>query len=206
MSEQDKQKAGDPAKETFTKADVEKLIGEAVTATKTDMQKHIEKLNKESQGHRLDAKGLKALFAESFGLKEEEVKDTDILNQKIAEIAKQNKELADKYTAAEQKASRLEKLNTAKELAEKAGLKAKAVKLINLDVENLEDELKRIAEEFPELKEKTSTGTGSNPGDPGNTVTANPYKQESFNLTQQFKLETTNPALAAKFKAEAGLK
>lgn len=34
----------------------------------------------------------------------------------------------------------------------------------------------------------------------------NPYKKETFNLTEQIRLEQNNPELAARYKAEAGIK
>lgn len=212
MPEDDK--AGDPQNnggkvETYTKADVEKLVNDAVLKTEGKFEQKIKDLNAEAAKNRIDAKGgenFKKMFAEMLGMKPEEIKSEDIVNSKIAEIAKKNKELEDKWNAAEQKANRLEKQAQAKELAEKAGLKAKAVKLIDLNAEDLEAELAKVAEEFPELKESKSLGGGgANPTD-FSTASINPYKAESFNLTAQSKLELANPALAAKFKAEAGLK
>lgn len=204
---------GEP--QTFTKDDVQKLISEAVSTTEAKFQDKIKELNTESKNHRLDAKQIKSVLAEGLGLKQEEL-TIETLNQKIAEIAgktqsadtlkQQVDELTKKWSDAEAKATKAEKLNQAKELAEKAGLKAKAVKLIDLNAEDLETELKKVAEEFPELKESKGVGGGgANPPD-FSTASANPYKAETLNLTHQYKLERENPALAAKFKAEAGVK
>ncbi len=49
-------------------------------------------------------------------------------------------------------------------------------------------------------------GTGSNPpGGNGTVLTPNPWKSESFNLTQQGQLIEQNPALASRLMQEAGI-
>jgi len=47
-------------------------------------------------------------------------------------------------------------------------------------------------------------GMGSAPSATGLPGVVNPYKQETFNLTEAMRLETENPDLAKALKAEAG--
>lgn len=206
---------GDPQnKDTYTKDEVQNLINEAVTKTKeatsAEFKEHIKKLNEENASKRIDVKNtkeFKAFLAETLGLKPEEASATDILNSKITEIVNKNKELAEKFAASEKKASLLERKATVSELVKKLGLKDKAINLVDLEAENLEEAVKKISEEFPELKVNFNVGgSGSNPGDFNNPSIPNPYKKETLNLTKQALLENSNPSLAAKFKAEAGLK
>lgn len=205
---------GDPQnKETFTQEQVQKMIEEAVTKAQADteakFQDHIKKLNDENAARRIDAKDskkLKEAFAELLGLKPEEASENEKLNAKITEIVNANKELQDKFAASEAKAQMLEKKAQVADLIKKNGLKDKALNLVQLDAENLEEAVKKVAETYPELKVNYNLGGGSNPSDFSNSSMPNPYKKETLNLTKQMLLEQNNPSLAAKFKAEAGLK
>jgi hypothetical protein len=51
----------------------------------------------------------------------------------------------------------------------------------------------------------SGSGTGAGTGN-GGKVTVNPWKKETRNLTQQGQILRTNPELAARLKAEAGVK
>lgn len=205
---------GDPQnKETFTQEQVQKMIEEAVKKAQADteakFQDHIKKLNDENAARRIDAKDskkLKEAFAELLGLKPEEASENEKLNAKITEIVNANKELQDKFAASEAKAQMLEKKAQVADLIKKNGLKDKALNLVQLDAENLEEAVKKVAETYPELKVNYNLGGGSNPSDFSNSSMPNPYKKETLNLTKQMLLEQNNPSLAAKFKAEAGLK
>lgn len=207
---------GDPQNntETFTKEQVQKMIDEAVTKAKADttaeFKDHIKKLNEENAAKRIDLKDtkkLKEILAEALGFKPEEVKETDVLSAKITEVVNANKELAAKFEEAQKKAATYEKKAQVAELLKKSGLKDKAMNLVQLDAENLEEAVKKIAEDYPELKVNFNVGgNGSNPGIFNNSSMPNPYKKETLNLTKQFQLEQTDPNLAAKFKAEAGVK
>jgi hypothetical protein len=48
-----------------------------------------------------------------------------------------------------------------------------------------------------------SGAAGSGPGGVGNRSVKNPFRKESFNLTEQMKLEKSDPKLAARLKAAA---
>lgn len=200
--------------ETFTKEQVQKMIDEAVAKAKADttaeFKDHIKKLNEENAAKRIDLKDtkkLKEILAEALGFKPEDVKETDVLAAKITEIANANKELTAKFEAAQKEATAYKKKAQVTELLKKAGLKDKALNLVQLDAENLEEVVKKIAEEYPELKENFNLGGGGgNPGNFNNSSMPNPYKKETLNLTKQMQLEQSNPTLAEKFKAEAGVK
>lgn len=79
---------------------------------------------------------------------------------------------------------------------------------ISLDGENLigiKDQIETLKESDAYLFDEEGTekvGDGTNP--PHKDTKINPWKKETFNLTKQGELLRTNPALAAKLKAEAG--
>jgi hypothetical protein len=64
--------------------------------------------------------------------------------------------------------------------------------------------LKTIEEYQPAFKATRIMGSGSITTKSGVAVGANPWKKETRNLTEQGRLMTENPALAAQFKNEAG--
>ena len=204
---------GEPQTETFTKEQVQKSIDNAVKKaieeTEAKFKKHIEDLNKENASRRIDlkdSKTMKKVLIDALGLSEKEVSETDILNAKITEIVKKNQELETKFAEEVQKSAKLERQATVAKLAKELGLKDKAVGLVQLDAENLEEAVKKVAEEYPELKVNYQIGGSSNPANFNNSSMPNPYKKETFNLTRQATLEANNPSQAAKFKAEAGVK
>ena len=62
-----------------------------------------------------------------------------------------------------------------------------------------------LVSDAPHLFEANAGGgaAGSGGGAAGNRSVKNPFRKESFNLTEQMKIEKTNPALAARLKAAA---
>lgn len=90
--------------------------------------------------------------------------------------------------------------------AVKALLDMEVVKLDGEQVLGLEEQLKKLKESDAYLFGETGkVGSGTNPpgaggGDP------NPWKPETFNLTNQAKILQENPSLAARLKQEAGVK
>ena len=137
--------------ETFTKEQVQQMISDAVTKaneeTEAKFKKHIEDLNKENASRRIDlkdSKELKKVLADALGLSEKDVKETDLLNAKITEIVNKNQELETKFNEATKKADLLEKQATVAKIAKELGLKDKAMSLVQLDTENLEEAVKRL--------------------------------------------------------------
>lgn len=51
-----------------------------------------------------------------------------------------------------------------------------------------------------------SNGSGAGGSGSGGAKTKNPWKKDTFNLTDQMTIQRSNPALAAKLKSEAGVK
>jgi hypothetical protein len=75
------------------------------------------------------------------------------------------------------------------------------------DYKSIADTLTAFAgtEEGKFFLQSNSTGGGATGSSPKTTNTNNPYKKESFNLTEQIKLENNDPAKAAALKAQAGV-
>lgn len=90
--------------------------------------------------------------------------------------------------------------------AVKALLDMEVVKLDGEQVLGLEEQLKKLKESDAYLFGETGkVGSGTNPpGAGGGDV--NPWKPETFNLTNQAKILQENPSLAARLKQEAGVK
>lgn len=75
------------------------------------------------------------------------------------------------------------------------------------NVIGVKEALEALVETKPWLKKAEAKPVGSGTNPPGAGVAEpNPWKQETFNLTQQAKILRENPALAARLKAEAGVK
>lgn len=76
------------------------------------------------------------------------------------------------------------------------------------NVTGVKEALEALVAAKPWLKKndtKQSVGSGTNPPGAGGSE-INPWRKETFNLTQQAKILRENPALAARLKAEAGVK
>ena len=133
------------------------------------------------------------------------------LKAQIEQLQAENQKAAEEWQAkmaqmqldfAIEKALAAAKAKNAK--AVKALLDMEKVKLDGEQLLGLDDQLKAIKESDPYLfGEPGKVGGGTNPPGAGNSE-VNPWKKETFNLTKQGELLRTNPALAAKLKAEAG--
>lgn len=74
------------------------------------------------------------------------------------------------------------------------------------DAGAIKQAVEQLLRDLPELKGSTgSVGTGTNPGGQDPDI-KNPWSKEHFNLTEQGRIMRENPALAARLKAEAGVK
>lgn len=102
-----------------------------------------------------------------------------------------------------------------KALSDAKAKNTKAVRaLLNMDNVKLDGEqLLGLKEQLDALQksdaylfgEPTKIGGGTNPPGPGNTE-PNPWKPETWNLTQQGRLLRDDPTKATRLKAEAGIK
>ena len=90
--------------------------------------------------------------------------------------------------------------------AVKALLDLEKVKLDGEQLLGLDDQLKAIQQSDAYLfGESGKVGSGTNPPGAGSPE-ANPWKKDSWNLTQQGKILLEDPAKATRMKAEAGIK
>lgn len=135
------------------------------------------------------------------------------LKKQIEQLQADNKKASEEWQAkfakmqldfAIEKALTATKAKNAK--AVKALLDMEKVKLDGEQLLGLDDQLKAIQQSDPYLfGEPGKVGSGTNPPGAGGAE-VNPWKKETFNLTQQAKVLRENPALAARLKAEAGVK
>ena len=135
------------------------------------------------------------------------------LKKQIETLQAENKKAAEEWQA---KMAQMQ-LDFAieKALAAAKAKNAKAVKAL-LDMEKVKldgDQLLGIDEQLKALQQSDQylfgdsgkVGGGTNPPGAGGAE-VNPWKKDTFNLTQQAKILRENPALAARLKAEAGVK
>lgn len=87
----------------------------------------------------------------------------------------------------------------------KAGLDLTKIKLDGENLLGLSEQLEALKTSDAYLFDVNQAGGGANPPIVGG-VTNNPYDKPTWNLTEQMKLETSNPTLAAQYQAAAGIK
>jgi hypothetical protein len=139
--------------------------------------------------------------------------NSEELKAQIEQLQAENKKAGEEWQAklaqmqldfAIEKALAAAKAKNAK--AVKALLDMEKVKLDGDKLLGLDDQLKAIKESDPYLfGEPGKVGSGTNPPGAGNPE-ANPWKKETWNLTQQGKILLEDPAKATRMKAEAGIK
>jgi hypothetical protein len=135
------------------------------------------------------------------------------LKKQIETLQAENKKASEEWQAkmaqmqldfAIEKALAAAKAKNAK--AVKALLDMEKVKLDGEQLLGLDDQLKAIQQSDPYLfGESGRVGSGTNPPGVGSTE-VNPWKKDSWNLTQQGKILMEDPAKATRMKAEAGAK
>lgn len=133
---------------------------------------------------------------------------------KKIEIESKEKEIAEREQAITDKENRLIAIKAIKEAGLDDGSDT-ALSLVDFVMGADEAEIKSKVKAFKELFDKTVAAevgkrfkeAGYTPKK-GETLNngVNPYTKEQFNLTEQMKLETANPELAAQLKAAAGVK
>ena len=140
-------------------------------------------------------------------------KDNEVLKAQIAELQAKNKQAAEDYEKQLKEQRFAFAIERAVAKADARNIKAVVALLdaskISLDGENLlgfDEQIAALKKSDPylfgvELKGRVPEGTGK----PAKEV-PNPWKKESFNLTKQGHILKTNPELAVKLKAEAGVK
>jgi len=140
-------------------------------------------------------------------------KDHDTLRVQIADLQAKNKQAAEDYEKQLKDQRFAFAIERAVAKADARNVKAVVALLdtpkISLDGENLlgfDEQVTALKKSDPflfgvDLKGRTPEGTGKPPQTP-----ENPWKKETFNLTKQGEIYRKDPDLAAKLKAEAGVK
>ncbi|WP_270167570.1 phage scaffolding protein [Paenibacillus sp. SYP-B4298] len=150
--------------------------------------------------------------------------DAEALKQQIEKLQGENKSAKEKYeaqlkdlqiTTAIEKALAAANAKHADLLIGKIN-KEKIELLQDGSVKGLEDQIKPLKESYAELFATEEEGgtkfkgakppEGSGGGGTGGAGAVNPWKKETFNLTEQGRLLRDNPDLAKQFKAAAGIK
>jgi len=139
--------------------------------------------------------------------------NSEELKAQIEQLQAENQKAAEEWQAkmaqmqldfAIEKALAAAKAKNAK--AVKALLDMEKVKLDGDKLLGLDDQLKALQQSDSYLfGESGKVGSGTNPPGAG-TGEANPWKKDSWNLTQQGKILLEDPAKATRMKAEAGIK
>jgi myosin heavy subunit len=142
-----------------------------------------------------------------------QAKDSEELQAKINELQETNKKTAQEYESKIQQQIfdyAIEKALTGAQArnpkAVKALLNTESIKLDGDKLLGLDDQLKTLKEsdaylfgEAPALHGRQPNGTGGNKQPPTN----NPFKKETFNLTEQARLYREDPDLYKQLKAQA---
>jgi hypothetical protein len=139
--------------------------------------------------------------------------NSEELKAQIEQLQAENQKAAEEWQAkmaqmqlnfAIEKALTTAKAKNAK--AVKALLDMEKVKLDGEQLLGLDDQLKALQQSDPYLfGDSGKVGSGTNPPGAGNPE-VNPWKKDSWNLTQQGKILMDDPAKATRMKAEAGVK
>jgi len=140
-------------------------------------------------------------------------KDNEVLKAQIAELQAKNKQVTEDYEKQLKEQRFAFAIERAVAKADARNVKAVVALLdktkISLDGENLlgfDEQIAALKKSDPylfgvELKGRTPEGTGKQP-----QIQENPWKRETWNLTKQGEIIRKDPDLAAKLKAEAGVR
>lgn len=140
-------------------------------------------------------------------------KDNEVLKAQITDLQAKNKQATEDYEKQLKEQQFAFAVERAVTKAGARNVKAVAALLdtskISLDGENLlgfDEQIAALKESDPylfgvDLKGRMPEGTGKPP-----QAQENPWKRETFNLTKQGELLRKDPDLAARLKAEAGVK
>ncbi len=203
-------------KELLKKAGIpeDKLVS-TITDINKELPKHFipkDKYNEAAEAKKKLEQDLQARDTQLEELKKA-AGTSDDLKKQIETLQSENKKASDAWQAkvaqmqldfALERALTTAKAKNAK--AVKALLDMEKVKLDGEQLLGLEDQLKALQQSDPYLfGESGKVGSGTNPPGAG-TGEVNPWKKDSWNLTQQGKILREDPAKATRMKAEAGIK
>jgi hypothetical protein len=140
-------------------------------------------------------------------------KDNEVLKAQIAELQAKNKQVTEDYEKQLKEQRFAFAIERAVAKADARNVKAVVALLdaskISLDGENLlgfDEQIAALKKSDPylfgvELKGRTPEGTGKS-----QQAQENPWKKETWNLTKQGEITKTDPDLAAKLRAQAGVR
>ncbi|MGN0851848.1 MAG: hypothetical protein ACI4Q3_00560 [Kiritimatiellia bacterium] len=197
--------------------DEKKFAGEYNEQTSLDAAaaKARKKAEAEAAEWKTKAEKAAADLAEALEKNSDHSKDTEIakLTKRLETIEKKNAALEAEKAATARNLSIRDAMKAAGITAAK-GVDADtlheliSMKLRDTDLEDA-DAVKTVFDAFkkanPSMIAAGGIGGAGVKGTPGGmTATRNPWKKETFNLTEQIELTVSNPELAAAMKAEAG--
>jgi ParB-like chromosome segregation protein Spo0J len=203
-------------KELLKKAGVEEAkLDSLVGDVSKELPKHFmpkDKYNETAEAKKKLETDLQARDAQLEQLKQA-AGNSEELKKQIEQLQTDNKKASEEWQTklaqmqldfALERALTAAKAKNAK--AVKALLDMEKVKLDGDKLLGLEDQLKTIQQSDPYLfGESGRVGSGTNPPGAGNPE-VNPWRKDSWNLTQQGKILMEDPAKATRMKAEAGIK
>ena len=140
-------------------------------------------------------------------------KDNEVLKAQIAELQAKNKQVTEDYEKQLKEQRFAFAIERAVAKADARNVKAVMALLdtskISLDGENLlgfDEQIAALKKSDPylfgvDLKGRTPEGTGKQP-----QIQENPWKRETWNLTKQGEITKKDPDLAAKLRAQAGVR
>lgn len=203
-------------KELLKKAGIEEgKLDSTITDINKELPKHFipkDKYNEAAEAKKKLEADLQARDKQLEQLKNA-AGNSEELKAQIEQLQAENQKAAEEWQAkmaqmqldfAIEKALAAAKAKNAK--AVKALLDMEKVKLDGEQLLGLDDQLKALQQSDPYLfGDAGRVGSGTNPPGAGNPE-VNPWKPETFNLTQQGKILKEDPAKATRMKAEAGIK
>ena len=203
-------------KELLKKAGIpEDKLDSTITDINKELPKHFipkDKYNEAAEAKKKLEADLQARDAQLEELKKA-AGTSEELKAQIEQLQADNKKATEEWEAkmakmqldfAIERALAAAKAKNAK--AVKALLDLEKVKLDGEQLLGLDDQLKELQKSDAYLfGESGKVGSGTNPPGAGNPE-ANPWKKETWNLTQQGKILLEDPAKATRMKAEAGIK
>jgi len=203
-------------KELLKKAGIpEDKLDSTITDINKELPKHFipkDKYNEAAEAKKKLEADLQARDAQLEELKKA-AGTSEELKKEIETLQADNKKASEEWQAkvvkmqldfALERALAAAKAKNAK--AVKALLDLEKVKLDGEQLLGLDDQLKELQKSDAYLfGESGKVGSGTNPPGAGNPE-ANPWKKETWNLTQQGKILLEDPAKATRMKAEAGIK
>ena len=190
---------GGEGDKTFTQADLDRIVGERLTREREKFKDYDDLKNKAAEYD----KGQQAQLSEQEKLKQA-LNEANEKTTKIVSTANQRLITAELKLQAAAQGVPADRIAAVVKLADMAGVK---VDDTSGDVTGVKEAVEACLKANAFLLAGVQGGTNLDGNPTGSKGTqANPWKKETFNLTNQAKILKENPALAAQMKAAAGVK